>query len=218
MLPVNFVLVETPEYLQNLRFDGGHTALDFVNTLGGGHAQEPRPEFEHLRGYRDLLVWSVRAGTLAEETAGGLERAAIADPRQAARVLAEALELRDLAYAALLPIARGGAPSDADLRRLAERERDALEHAELHPRGPAYVWRWPPRDDLRLPLWPLAHATVELLGEGPLDRLKLCGECRWLFLDQSKNRSRRWCSMENCGTSVKMRRHSERRRGARPRA
>jgi predicted RNA-binding Zn ribbon-like protein len=54
---------------------------------------------------------------------------------------------------------------------------------------------------------------VELLTAGPLDRLKLCGGCRWLFLDRSKNRSRRWCSMEHCGTAAKMRRYTGRRRG-----
>jgi CGNR zinc finger len=70
-------------------------------------------------------------------------------------------------------------------------------------------------NDPRLPLWPLAHAAVELLTEGPLDLLKVCSGCRWLFLDQSKNRSRRWCSMEVCGTSAKKRRYVERRRRAR---
>jgi predicted RNA-binding Zn ribbon-like protein len=56
---------------------------------------------------------------------------------------------------------------------------------------------------------------VELLAEGPLDRMKRCAGCRWLFLDASKNRSRHWCSMEVCGTNAKKRRYVERRRAAR---
>jgi predicted RNA-binding Zn ribbon-like protein len=87
----------------------------------------------------------------------------------------------------------------------------ALSHARLEPGDDVYRWHWG-GDDLRRPIWPLAHAPIELLTEGPLDLLKMCGACRWLFIDQSKNRSRRWCSMEVCGTSAKKRRYVERRR------
>jgi predicted RNA-binding Zn ribbon-like protein len=58
----------------------------------------------------------------------------------------------------------------------------------------------------------VTHAAVELLADGRLERLKVCANCRWLFLDQSRNRSRRWCSMADCGTAVKMERFVERRR------
>jgi predicted RNA-binding Zn ribbon-like protein len=209
--PVNFALVETPQYLADLRFDGGHLALDFVNTLGGGHELGPQPHDEHLRGYRDLLAWSVRVGTLDEATAERLARSA---GERGEHVLREAIELREWAYSVLWPIAEGRrarrAPADA-LAELREREREALSHARLVPGDGLYRWRWE-GDDPRLPLWPLAHAAIEVLTEGPLDLLKVCSGCRWLFLDQSKNRSRRWCSMEVCGTSAKKRRYVERRR------
>jgi predicted RNA-binding Zn ribbon-like protein len=55
------------------------------------------------------------------------------------------------------------------------------------------------------------HAAVELLTTGPLDRIKACAGCRFVFVDESKNRSRRWCSMEDCGTTAKMRRYVARR-------
>jgi predicted RNA-binding Zn ribbon-like protein len=202
-------LVETAEYLAGLRLDGGHLALDFVNTLGGGHELGPQPHDEHLRSYADLLAWSVRVGTLEEPAADRLAESAGARGR---RVLAEAVELRELAYSVLRPIAEGKPPPEGALHELREREREALSHARLEPGDAVYRWRWD-GDDPRLPLWPLAHAPIELLTEGPLDLLKTCAGCRWLFLDQSKNRSRRWCSMEVCGTSAKKRRYVERRRG-----
>jgi predicted RNA-binding Zn ribbon-like protein len=55
------------------------------------------------------------------------------------------------------------------------------------------------------------HAA-ELLIRDPVDRLKSCGNCPWILLDESRNASRRWCSMEGCGTEVKIRRLTERRR------
>jgi predicted RNA-binding Zn ribbon-like protein len=61
-------------------------------------------------------------------------------------------------------------------------------------------------------LGPLVAAAVDLLRTGPLDRLKLCDACPWLFLDTSRNHSRRWCSMNECGGRLKMRRYRERRR------
>ena len=63
------------------------------------------------------------------------------------------------------------------------------------------------------PLWPIAVAAVDLLRSDRLARLKLCGNCSWLFLDRSRNGSRRWCSMDECGVHTKMRRYRARRGG-----
>jgi predicted RNA-binding Zn ribbon-like protein len=64
------------------------------------------------------------------------------------------------------------------------------------------------------PLWLIAQSAVELLTEGELRRIKQCpgaGDCGWLFYDTSRNGTRRWCSMEGCGSRVKMRRQYARR-------
>jgi predicted RNA-binding Zn ribbon-like protein len=66
-------------------------------------------------------------------------------------------------------------------------------------------------DHLERPLWPLAVAALDLLRSGPLDRLKACEGCPWLFLDTSRNRSRRWCSMDDCGSRSKTRSYRARR-------
>ena len=62
---------------------------------------------------------------------------------------------------------------------------------------------------------PLAYAAWDLLTSGPLNRVKRCPACPWLYLDQSKNGSRRWCTMEDCGKAVKMRRYVAKRAAAR---
>jgi predicted RNA-binding Zn ribbon-like protein len=113
------------------------------------------------------------------------------------------------------PLAGGSRPPDRFLLALREAEREALARAELRPAGASFLWSWPERDELEAPLWPLAPAAIELLTTGALGRLTLCGQCRWFFLDASKNRSRRWCSMGDCGTAVKKRRYVERRRARR---
>jgi predicted RNA-binding Zn ribbon-like protein len=113
------------------------------------------------------------------------------------------------------PLAEGGRPAGATLLALREAERGALAHATLAPSEVGYGWSWEAEPDLRAPLWAFTHRAVDLLTNGPLQRLKVCHRCRWLFLDVSKNRSRRWCSMEGCGTDDKKERYVARRRARR---
>jgi predicted RNA-binding Zn ribbon-like protein len=215
-LPINSFLLETSAHIAGLRLDGGHLALDFVNTMGGSYELPPEPHDEHLRSYGDLIAWSVRTGLLEEAVAERLWRAAEADPDEAERALTQAIDQREQAYAVLRALAEAREPPADALSGVEDKARESLEVARLEPFGDgSYRWRWDHGDDLRSPLRPLAHATVELLADAPLDRLKRCEGCRWLFLDASKNRSRHWCSMEVCGTNAKKQRYVERRRAAR---
>ena len=68
--------METGISVSDLRLDGGHLALDFVNSVGGPGGLEPDPAFEALHDYGDLLDWSRFAGGLD----GG--RSAAAAPRR----------------------------------------------------------------------------------------------------------------------------------------
>jgi predicted RNA-binding Zn ribbon-like protein len=205
-------LVATGGNLADLRFDGGHLALDFVNTLGGLLVAAPNPEDEFLNDYDDLLGWSRLTGVLDQGGAERLARVARRRPAEAARALSDALELRGLVDRVFRSIADGGAPAEGDLARLRNEATRALERGRLTPHGRAFEWSWPQSGELEAPLRPLAYAAVELLTTGPLERLRCCARCRWLFLDESRNRSRRWCSMEECGTAVKKERYVARRR------
>jgi predicted RNA-binding Zn ribbon-like protein len=57
-----------------------------------------------------------------------------------------------------------------------------------------------------------ALSALRLAAEPPVERLRICGHCGWLFLDRSKNRSRMWCDMSVCGNREKARRHYSRSR------
>ena len=58
-------------------------------------------------------------------------------------------------------------------------------------------------------------AAVRLADAGDWPRVKLCAAetCRWAFVDESRNRSRAWCSMEVCGNRAKARSFRSRARG-----
>ena len=69
------------------------------------------------------------------------------------------------------------------------------------------------------PLWPVVWSAVELLTADALRRVLECANdpCGWLFVDLSRNRSRRWCDMRDCANKVKARRHHARTKRARDR-
>jgi predicted RNA-binding Zn ribbon-like protein len=202
--------METPGYISALRVVGGNLALDFLNTVDGEPGSPP--SFDYLRGYDDLVVWGAKVGALGGTVAERLLEEARGRSSEAEATYARALALRDLLYAIFSAVAAGVEPSERDLRALGRDEREVLARAELARRDDgSYGWRWREDGDIGRPLWPVVHAAVGLLASGDLRRIKRCAGCRWLFYDESKNRSRRWCSMEECGTHEKMRRYVARR-------
>jgi predicted RNA-binding Zn ribbon-like protein len=106
---------------------------------------------------------------------------------------------------------------DAALRRLHLAYVEALAHGQLASGDGGCAWTWDPGGGLLAPLWPIVAAAVELLTHGPADRIKSCGACRFLFIGYSKNGSRRWCSMDDCGKAAKIARYLQRRSGTRQR-
>ncbi len=203
------------------RLLGGRLCLDFANAV------DPRlaaPAWDPLGSYADLVGWVQHAGAIDEDEAARLRAEAARRPVEAVAVFAGAIALREALYRLFSAVATGEAPSADDLDRLADAYRAALAAARLEPGRDGYAWTWPdagdvpdpdPDPDLAAPVWPIARSAVETLTEGEPRRIKRClgtGSCGWLFYDASKNASRRWCSMEGCGSQVKSRRHYARSR------
>jgi predicted RNA-binding Zn ribbon-like protein len=197
--------METPEYIERLRIIGGDVALDFVNTEDGD------PPLECLRGYGDLVAWGVLVGLLSVEEGELLMGEADLRPGDAEAAYRDALTLRGALYRVFRAVAEDEAPASRDLEILREHEREALSRGKLVQEDRGFRWEWRDERDLARILWPVAHAAAGLLTSGTLDRLKLCAGCYWVFLDTSRNHSRRWCTMEVCGTDEKKRRYVAKR-------
>jgi predicted RNA-binding Zn ribbon-like protein len=183
------VLVVTRS-IDNIEFRGNDLALDFANTLEGAH-DEP-PDRDHLRTYADLVTWARRAGAVPRNV------------RPQTGDLVRARELR----AAIHDVFAAARPPRAALRRLLGFHAEAVAQGTIEDGE----WVWSGRHPDR-PLWPVAVAAVDLLRSDRLGRVRMCAQCSWLFVDASRNGSRRWCSMDECGAQVKMRRYRAARRG-----
>jgi predicted RNA-binding Zn ribbon-like protein len=207
--------METLRGIEGVHFMGGDPALDFVDTIGGMHGEESKPEHEFLRSYEDLVTFGLKTETLSERCARRLRRLARERPADAEAVFADAHRKRELLDSAFRPLAEGSKPPARVLGELRDFAAEAVAHGELVPSEDGFAWSWERCEGLDTPLWPIAYAALELMVSGPLERVKTCGRCRWLFLDTTKNHSRRWCSTEGCGTDTKKERYVARRRARR---
>ena len=199
----------------NLR--GGWLCLDFANTVDPRAGDENR---DYVASYDDLVAWSRDAGALTAEEARRLETEGARHPAQAAATLRRAVELREAIYRIFSATSRGDAPAGPDLELLNRELARAMSRARIAPAGQAPGWRWEwsgSETELDLPLFRVARSAAELLTSDVLGRARECSstDCGWLFLDASKNRSRRWCTMEACGNRAKARRLYQRRRSLR---
>ena len=185
---------------------GGHSAIDFVNTLGG---RPDRPDDEYLHSYTDLVVWCRRTGLVEDTQAQRLTAAVAEHPNKADETLGAVFQLRAAVDAVLRARLAQRAPRGEDVDIVRRSYASAVHHAQLYLDDTGCRWTWPTShaSDLRMPAGMIALTAFQLLDRARLDQLGECGHCRWLFLDTSRNHTRRWCSMNACGAMLKMRRH-----------
>ena len=189
---------------------GGWLCLDFANTADWHASDQP---VEYLTSYAELVAWSRHAGILAEEQGERLLKAAARCPADAAAVLQKALSLREAIYRIFSAISSGSRPPAADLAAFNAELGRSLACSRIALTAEGFAWDWNGGEDtLDRMLWPVVRDAAELLTSEELDRVGQCADdrCGWLFLDSSRNRSRRWCSMEDCGNRAKARRHYRR--------
>lgn len=188
---------------------GGRLCLDFVNTTGARDTDAPR---ERIHAYRDLLVWSRRADLITGEEESRLAAEAERRPEAAGETLERAIRIRKTLYDVLRPLAEGEQPEAADLSALDVLLGESAGRRALRigPEGGSWTWSREP-EELEWFLWPIVQSAERLVTSGDLARLKRCGECDWLFVDETRNDSRRWCK-KLCGDRVRARRHYRRRK------
>ena len=138
-------------------------------------------------------------------------------PAAAARALRRAVALREVLFGVFSAVAHGRDVPPAALAALNAALPGALSSLRVVREGRRYAFVRPGAEpDLDAVLHPVVHAAADLLASGPLERVRECAApaCAWLFLDQSRNGSRRWCDMSVCGNRAKARRHYRRVRSA----
>ena len=205
-------MIETHSQASSFEFTANSLSLDFTNTLNDRASGHPR---ELLNSYGDVVSWSQEAQLLTDDEAKRLFAEADRQPEHATAVLQRAIEVREAMFRLFLALAEDAIPQESDLNILNAALSEAMAQAHIVHSQEGFSWDWAGKEDaLARPLWPVVRATADLLTSAELRRVRVCAadDCSWLFLDTSKNRSRRWCDMNTCGNRTKARKHYERKR------
>jgi predicted RNA-binding Zn ribbon-like protein len=184
---------------------GGHPALDLINTVEW--RGDPARRCDRLDGDDALLAWVAQHDLVP---ADDLER--LRGEASAPGVVGAVRALREALHAVLLDAVLLEHPAEGPREAVHRAIADATARARP---GRELPWRWrleePHREDLPALA---ALAAADLLTSSAVEDVRRCEDtaCGWLFLDRTRNRSRRWCSSSTCGNRARVRRHSVRSR------
>jgi predicted RNA-binding Zn ribbon-like protein len=181
----------------------------FCNTVE--NYREPE-QLDTLTDFSGWVAWSVRHGLVEEDSAKKMSFWAAENEALAAAALEDAKALRLKLFRLLSARAAGIVPTQEQLAFLNTRLASSLTHLRVVAHADELAWRWEEKVSPERLLWPIAYAAAMLLADPQCSRLRQCGgdKCTWLFMDESRNRSRRWCDMTVCGNRAKSRKHYQR--------
>ena len=187
--------------------------LDFANTNDWHTSPHP---VESLFSYADLTAWCQKVALIAPQEARDLERQAMNSPAEAGAILKRAIDLREAIYRIVSAFVNGRSASAADMNLVNGEISLGAVYWKLQPAPGGFAWGWEAAtDNLAALLGPIARSAADLLTSPELHRVGICADedgCGFVFFDTSRNRSRRWCSMEDCGNRAKAQRHYQRQK------
>lgn len=207
-----------------MRLIGGRLCLDFVNTVDGRQCDSAQRKSQplntrvlgdKLEDYSDLVAWSRHSQIITAAEAGRLIKVSKQKPAAATAVFQRAISLREALHRILKATIMENVPQSIDLETMNAELLKARKNERLISTNEGFTWEWIDGETaLDRMLWSIAQSAAEFLMTGDLSRLRECGgeECGWLFEDTSRNRSRQWCHMQDCGNLEKVRRFRKRLR------
>jgi predicted RNA-binding Zn ribbon-like protein len=186
---------------------GGALCLDFTNTASW---EADRQTTEHLNDFTDLVRWCTEAALVGQDSAAALGEEPEENRAEAAAILGKAKDLRATLYRLFIALSRGKFPAGKDLQRLNEALAEAPLRLEVRREKDQFLSeRQAAGTKFAKLVGPVVWSAAELLTSGKIDQVKCCASdtCGWLFLDNTKNHSRRWCDMADCGSHAKAKRY-----------
>ena len=191
------------KHAANLSLLGGRPCLDFVNTLDWRGADQ---SVEYLHTYQDLVAWSRHAGTISAKEANIMLQRSQKRPSKQDKVLGKAIKLRETIYRIFSSLSDGRPVANKDLSAFNKFLSQTMKSSQIVRTKDGY--RWDSKGEMAKLGWilnPLVRSAADLLVSDELNRVKKCGDpaCGYLFLDTSRNKSRRWCIMSDCGNRAK---------------
>lgn len=183
-------MVIYPAFVEDLKEGEEPLCVRFVNTVGWRGREVPAETLEHPSAFSG---WLARRHLVPGPITISQEE------------LSDALGLREAIYRSMVAVADGRRPDPADLDQINNATMGALSHLRMNL---SLHWEIAGASPLDRALMLIALSAAGLLTGPDARRVRYCADpdCGWIFVDRSKNHSRRWCSMSDCGNKAKARR------------
>jgi len=187
----------------NLKLLGGRLCLDFVNTLDWRGTDAPQ---EFLKTFDDLVSWSRHVGICSRQEIRKLYRMADQSDAEVKSVLKRAVTLRETIYRLFAASLTERTPVEDDLTAFNKDLSRSMKESRITRTKDGFTWDI--AGNKMKPSWilnPIIRSAAEILVSHELKKVKTCADsaCGWLFIDVSRNQSRRWCDMKDCGNRAK---------------
>ncbi len=185
---------------------GLELSLDFSNTVDWRNGDK---RDDTLKTFDDFVAWSVKKGVVPRDEAQRMLKKA-KDEHLGEGSLEKAIQLRETIYKIFSAVAHDEHPGEKDIGEL---NRFLSQHggsSGIIRDGDEYGWGWRTDEGAegRI-LWPIAKSAADLLTSDQLGRVRECANeeegCGWVFLDDTRNGKKKWCSTTGCGNRAKVR-------------
>ncbi len=184
----------------------GLDCLDFINTVNWHGSTDVNKWRDRLHEYVDIAWWAHYGGILNKKQLQSFLQSANKHPIKAKEALEMAREFRETFFRIILARIGGASVSRKDLLFFNVLVKEAMTGGEFMYKGNSFIWQWEyDYSNLLAPLYSVIYSAAQLLLSDQLAHIGVCANsgCGWLYLDTSKNKNRRWCTMQVCGSRAK---------------
>lgn len=196
--------------IETLSIDSTVLCCNFVNTVS---TWKTAKNYDYFAGYDDFIAWCFKLEISRPEHLETLKELANEQPEQALIALHRIKEIRKVLQGLISAVAQDD--NDKKLAYLSAANLlivDAISRQRLlYVDGKFTMGQIDSANDLLSPVWKAVQSLSELLTDHETKRIKECPMCGWVFLDETKNASRKWCSIKACGTTDKMNRYNQKK-------
>ena len=199
---MNKLTLNPGAYKGKYKLIGGKLCFDFTNTVSWRELEHPH---EWLDSIDNLASWAQMAEILSTKEARNLKRLLFDQNEDGIKKLQQLKDTREIIYNIFNCVIHQTSPSEKDMKNINRLVKKAMSHLELVPSPDGFELAWQidlsGMDKIH---YSTIRSAVQVLTTKDLTRIKKCPSCQWLYLDMSKNKSRRWCTMEDCGNRHKV--------------
>lgn len=189
-------------YKGTYKLIGGSLCFDFTNTVSWRGQENSHEWFDPID---NLVVWAQLTHILDTTEVTALREHMNVSPEINERTLHTLITTRETLYRAFSNVISDKRPDEKDLQSINIQVKAALSHLEISSFNGGFELTWQRKvSALQKVRYSVIKSAADVLITEDLTRVKKCPSCQWLYLDKSKNKSRRWCTMEDCGNRHKV--------------